>query len=747
MSKRTKLFVKLTSEEKGLFSNLFQYVSKGNNEKLEAKDAGNFMRKSGLPKQKLKEIWIISCQTNPSYLYKDEFYLALRLIALAQNGYDINRESIINNQPIPPLPNFNNNINQNQGDPYELNETNKIKFKGYFDKNKDSPGYKITGNKVVYMWRSTNADDATIQQIINLLKPFEERGFFNLREFQVGTKLLSLSKTYGIPNTLPVSLAKYLGRSGGVAGVGNLRGRSPNPGSGLMRNQNPLEISNMNILQTLNNESSNRFNNVLNRINNTQSQTKRTSNSNQDLINFNSNKGINESNNICMNSIEVTSINKISSFSPSLTNKNQNLEEKFDEITKKMTLLDADFKAVNNRIFNVKKELENLKEKQGKIKEEMDELLENIENLNREIKAKSEDLYKNNNSYGNKNNNTIGNYQTSNTIEGSRNNYITVVDDNNKTVGNDNINHFDSDNNNKNCYDNNCKNYNQNSISSEYEELKHKKEALQNLMDKMTLAMMNPNKNLQNIPKNNEGNQYNYNDENLNTFNKAEFKIEQANENVNNNNNNCNEKINNTNNINDDVHYNSAIVTNDFSNSQNVPNVNEIINSCNENNGDNNGKLEMKDNKENNENNFLNGTDDKSNEILNPYNINNNTEINQPNNNDSDKINIKNECINNSNNNQINITNIKNPYESINLDNKLSQEQNKINSYGINCSPIPKKLSGNDFEFEKINENNNLENNGKNQIENPFTVLNTAENAENKVENNEEVEEKDSFWD
>ncbi len=49
--------------------------------KVGGKDAVVFFKKSGLPVEKLKEFWKVCAMTSNEYLTKDEFYLALRLIA------------------------------------------------------------------------------------------------------------------------------------------------------------------------------------------------------------------------------------------------------------------------------------------------------------------------------------------------------------------------------------------------------------------------------------------------------------------------------------------------------------------------------------------------------------------------------------------------------------------------------------------------------------------------------------------
>jgi epidermal growth factor receptor substrate 15 len=59
------------------------------------KDAVIFFKKSGLPVEKLKEIWIIAAKTSNEYLTRDEFYLALRLIAYAQNNINADENSVM----------------------------------------------------------------------------------------------------------------------------------------------------------------------------------------------------------------------------------------------------------------------------------------------------------------------------------------------------------------------------------------------------------------------------------------------------------------------------------------------------------------------------------------------------------------------------------------------------------------------------------------------------------------------------
>jgi len=61
---------------------------------LGGQDAVTFFKKSGLPVEKLKEVWKISARTSNDYLTKEEFYVALKLIAYNQNGMRADEDAI-----------------------------------------------------------------------------------------------------------------------------------------------------------------------------------------------------------------------------------------------------------------------------------------------------------------------------------------------------------------------------------------------------------------------------------------------------------------------------------------------------------------------------------------------------------------------------------------------------------------------------------------------------------------------------
>lgn len=90
----TGLRVTLRGKEHGFYSNMLAMADPQGENRVGGKDAVIFFKKSGLPVDKLKEIWKISAKTSNEFLTKEEFYVALRLIAYMQNGIRADEHSI-----------------------------------------------------------------------------------------------------------------------------------------------------------------------------------------------------------------------------------------------------------------------------------------------------------------------------------------------------------------------------------------------------------------------------------------------------------------------------------------------------------------------------------------------------------------------------------------------------------------------------------------------------------------------------
>ena len=91
---RKRLKINLTEDEEIYYYNLFESLDNKNSGKLDSKEAASFMKKSGLSRNILKSIWLIASQKSITYIEREEFYVALRLIALAQNNLPYDVENI-----------------------------------------------------------------------------------------------------------------------------------------------------------------------------------------------------------------------------------------------------------------------------------------------------------------------------------------------------------------------------------------------------------------------------------------------------------------------------------------------------------------------------------------------------------------------------------------------------------------------------------------------------------------------------
>jgi len=213
--KKKFLKVKLTEDEDIYYNNIFESLDIKNLGKLDSKEAAEFLKKSGLSRNILKTIWLIASRSSISYIERNEFYVALRLIALAQNNFPYTEESVEKNTPIPPLPYFKYKIKaDNERVIYKMSQNNKIKYKKLFDDSKENIyDDNISVKKALILWKTMDVEDELIKKIAGLLNPLEQKGFLNLKEFEVGSYIIEINDKYEIPSELPLSLFNYLGRT------------------------------------------------------------------------------------------------------------------------------------------------------------------------------------------------------------------------------------------------------------------------------------------------------------------------------------------------------------------------------------------------------------------------------------------------------------------------------------------------------------------------------------------------------
>ena len=91
-----------------------------------------FFKRSGLPVDLLKKIWVMS-SSNGETLNREEFYVALKLISFAQNNIEVSKEAITRGQQ-SPLPKFSGKAQDEvakQEDVYRMHPEQEKKYLAY----------------------------------------------------------------------------------------------------------------------------------------------------------------------------------------------------------------------------------------------------------------------------------------------------------------------------------------------------------------------------------------------------------------------------------------------------------------------------------------------------------------------------------------------------------------------------------------------------------------------------------------
>lgn len=86
-----------------VYENFFRQADVSNTGQIGASDAAAFLKKSGLKEGILHQIWELSDPQGTGFLDKHRFFLALRLIALAQNGKDVSLSNLMLLVPAPKV--------------------------------------------------------------------------------------------------------------------------------------------------------------------------------------------------------------------------------------------------------------------------------------------------------------------------------------------------------------------------------------------------------------------------------------------------------------------------------------------------------------------------------------------------------------------------------------------------------------------------------------------------------------------
>lgn len=197
-----------------IYETYFQQVSSSGTGTVGASEAARFLKRSGLPEGSLHNIWELADFGSKGYLDKQGFYIALKLISLAQNGKDISLKNLA--LPCSP-PNMGDSprvvtqpvkqtIPQSDTTSWGIKAKEKLQYDGIFDSLKPKEGRLLSGDQVRPVLLNSKLPVDVLKQIWDI-SDIDEDGHLDRDEFAVVMHLVYRALDgEKVPTILPTHL-------------------------------------------------------------------------------------------------------------------------------------------------------------------------------------------------------------------------------------------------------------------------------------------------------------------------------------------------------------------------------------------------------------------------------------------------------------------------------------------------------------------------------------------------------------
>mmetsp|Transcript_46739 Transcript_46739/g.117782 ORF Transcript_46739/g.117782 Transcript_46739/m.117782 type:complete len:570 (+) Transcript_46739:152-1861(+) len=211
----------LPEYERQYYDMLFAHCDQDKDNLVNSTEA-QFFKNSGLPLKTLGKIWTLVDTNKNGYILRDQFYLVMKYIALAQNNYEPTPENVASVKDVP-LANFGSAFPQpviplsssfgpgvQPGRDWVLTPKEVLKYRQIFNKNDDDHDGHLTGDqaKVLFMRSGLPTQDLLlIWDLAKVNKPTEK--LLDFTEFIIAMHLINTklsNKDMVLPPDLPPSL-------------------------------------------------------------------------------------------------------------------------------------------------------------------------------------------------------------------------------------------------------------------------------------------------------------------------------------------------------------------------------------------------------------------------------------------------------------------------------------------------------------------------------------------------------------
>ncbi|XP_063311494.1 epidermal growth factor receptor substrate 15-like 1 isoform X1 [Pelobates fuscus] len=231
-----------------VYESYYKQVDPSHTGRVGPAEAALFLKKSALSDNILGKIWDLADPEGKGYLDKQGFYVALRLVACAQSGHEVNLASL--NVPVPP-PKFHDTSSPQLITPppveahWSVRIEEKAKFDGIFDSLVPVNGL-LSGDKVKPVLINSKLPLDILGRVWDL-SDIDKDGHLDRDEFAVAMHLVyrALEKE-PVPSVLPQSLIPPSKRKKTFAGAVPVLPASPPPKDSLRSTPSHGSMSSLN---------------------------------------------------------------------------------------------------------------------------------------------------------------------------------------------------------------------------------------------------------------------------------------------------------------------------------------------------------------------------------------------------------------------------------------------------------------------------------------------------------------------
>jgi hypothetical protein len=193
--------------EQKYYTSIFLKTDPAGSGRIEGRQAVALFRTSNIAVPTLKTIWELATPNKEDFLDKNRFFIALKLIALAQEGKPVSLQMI---HEKVGLPRFEGIEIPAMPDEWELNENEQIVYVNGFKKLSNEKGF-LTAAEARELLQRTNFTPEVLKKIWILIGM--NSGNMNIDQFVVAMQLIAKARAgIDVPDTLPGSLDRVLNK-------------------------------------------------------------------------------------------------------------------------------------------------------------------------------------------------------------------------------------------------------------------------------------------------------------------------------------------------------------------------------------------------------------------------------------------------------------------------------------------------------------------------------------------------------